>query len=113
MANSSILHLRPWRAARPINTLGPPAGECLSRPAYLRPGHGQQFDPSPPTLRVHLRPPAARPISAPQQLPWRAALMKSLPWELSGVLLSLGWLVAVAVGDATFFLIILLYCFYI
>ena len=56
--------------------------------------------------------------------PWRAAnlllsscrggppLVKSLPRELSGVLLSLGWLVAVAVGDATSFYHIL-YCFYI
>ena len=56
---------------------------------------------------LHLRPPAARPISAPQRLPWRAAPVKSCTLRnCLGVLLSLGWLVAAAAGD-----VFLYFCF--
>ena len=59
--------------------------------------------PSPPISSV------AVDLIAPQRLLWWAAPVKSLPQEMCGVLLSLGWLVAAAAWDAFVFILFLYY----
>ena len=56
---------------------------------------------------------AAQSILAPQRLPWWAAPVKSLPREMSRVMLLLAWLVAAAAGDAFVFIPFLLYLYFL